>query len=145
MGGNKAIAAAVLIVVILGAVVIIVKQQGGSATAPDRVLDRKVSFVLAEEPWTVKEFRYGDIQDKPIDEETGYRIIDGKKWGSAMVCASSDLEGDPHMIPVPPRSRTEDEDVDEDTMNVVDDMDRPYECPICGKEANIEAMNGPRR
>lgn len=134
-------AAVVLIVVILGAVIIIVRQQAGAPDVPDRILDQPVTYVLAEPPWTVEEFRFGDIRGNPVDEETGYRIIDGKKWGSAMVCATSDLEGDPHMIPARPRSPFADEDLEDEMLDMIDDETEPYECPICGEEANEEALD----
>ena len=141
MGGNKAIAAAVLIVVILGAVIIIIKQQSSSSKVPQWVLDQQHKYILAEPPWTVKEYRYGDIMGLPIDKATGYRVIDAKNWASPMTCATSQKEGKPHQIPVPPRAQVEPtEEPPGEEAPPEDDIAKPYKCPICGKEANPEVL-----
>jgi len=138
MGGNKVIAAAVLIVVILGAVIMIVKQQTSSGNVPQWVLDQKHPYIEAKDPFTQKEFRYGDIMDCEVDKATSYRKIESKLWASPMKCASCQKD-----IPVAPREVKEPKPVKEGEAAPPeeDDFAKPYKCPRCGKEANQEALN----
>lgn len=144
MGGNKAVAGAVLVIIILGAVFFIVKDRTGSGGPPDRVLNQQVELITAEQPYETETFRLGDIRDAAVDDETGYRRIDGKLWASPMTCATSALKGDPHKIPAPPSPQDEAEDydpADPETM-MEDPASQPYKCPICGEEANQLALEG---
>ena len=98
----------------------------GSTAMPDRVLNRRSPYILAEPPWTVRKIRYRDWIRYPVDPATSYRIRSGKKWSGMVTCATCK-----RPIPVPPRStRMPTADAPED------DMPKPYKCPRCGKEAN---------
>ena len=143
MGGNKAIAAAVLVVVILVAVIVLVRQQTGTAVVPDWVLDQEQTLILAEEPFTEETYVYRNIMNTPIDQDTGYRRIGGKLWASPMTCATSEMRGDPHRIPAPPRPIREpvEYDEEEEYLEEEDDLAEPYPCPICGREANPEVLD----
>lgn len=143
MGGNKAVVAAVLIVVILVAVILIVRTSSGRATVPQWVLDQEQTLITAEQPFEEKTYRYGDIMNTPIDQDTGYRRIGGKLWASPMECASSVLDGEPHRIPVPPRPVREQPDIEaeDEFFEEEEDIAQPYPCPICGKEANPEIVD----
>ena len=132
MGGNKVIAVVVLIIVILGAIIVIVKQQASSDDVPQWVKDQPVKLISSEQPYTVKEFRQGDIMDVPVDKATGYRMIDGKLWAGVMTCTScqKQIPVKAHKVEEPPAEGA--------------DMAPPpeppefesYTCPLCSKEAN---------
>lgn len=138
MGGNKGLAVAVLIVIILGAVVFIMRGQRRAGDAPDWVMDQEVQLITAEQPFETETYRLREIHGVPVDSDTGYRRIGGQLWATPMVCATSDLRGDPHRIPAPPRPHQDPQDYEElGPDDVIEDPeDEPYECPICGEEAN---------
>jgi len=109
--------------------VIIVRQQGSGDKVPEWVKETPVKLVTADKPYTVKEFKQGNIMECEIDKATGYRLIDGKKWAGAMTCASCNkqIPVKPHAVVVEPEGAPPPDEPPPEQES--------YTCPECGKEA----------
>ena len=136
MQGNKGLVVAALVIVIVIAGWAVYRSTRDDVNIPQRLLDEKRDYILAEEPWTTQTMRYGDWVELKEDTETGCRYKDGKKWALAMTCATCKKR-----IPVQPQKVGEDADAAPGARSGI----KPYKCPRCGGEANEMALEEAKR
>jgi len=100
MDSKKIVGIIVLLLIIAGVIVVIVRGQSRKDRPPDRVLAQQEKMISAAAPYETREFTTGQIMDAKVDPETGYKMIDGKKWAGVIVCAScgKEIPAAPHKV-----------------------------------------------